>query len=998
MKPGEILSKHLMILASAGSGKTYQLGNRVIGLVAIHGHKPEKIVALTFTRKAAGEFADAVLLKLAAAAISDEKAGALWQELGGRFEVMPVLEAMVQAMPRLQFGTMDSFFARVVQAYQYELGISSDQFELLEGAPLEVAQLDILQRLLGGDLSEKQAEEFMHAFRRATQGQEGLKILSLVQKFLKTWHRWWKVGALSRGGRLSALFPSLPDVREWEAGKHYHLAKIRPHSPHDAFTKLLDAFEQHTVGSGIVARDGGTLFMRLLEQVPDDHSISFDYKKKEYSLDAFVSEQVRSLYRLLAACELAAAVHRTEAIADLVQRFDFDCERQLRRRGQLSFDDVKILMGRWAKNEEDRIRREWIDFRLDARYDHWLLDEFQDTSPEEWLGLWPLLHEASQRDDGTIFIVGDKKQAIYGWRGGDVALFDLAESHIPDMQSRPMPESWRSCPAVLELVNQVCGNKEVIRQLFGKTVADKWIWDEHTSAKPKLTGEARVELVAKEDQTDRLIKLLREIGVGERQLSCGVLVRKNDQVREIAAILREHGFDVVEDGRRVPTQDHVVGVALLHWVAWLADPSDSYARELLGMSPLGEEVRQQWGGMDATAWEKGSGLVAEFGFAEIAGRLLKPQLQSLSRYGQKRADEVIRALAEFDASGKTSAREAFRRLDGLELPQNPGAAAVQVMTIHKSKGLGFDVVVLPDMEDKQVPDGSKYGICRGFSEQEEWLLDAPPSWVRKLFSPLAAAQTRWEDEQRYEAMCLLYVALTRAKRGLYVFLPELPKTRKGAESWSSAANWLRQTVGEDFQAGDKSWYSQIEPRREKPMESHEELAAAVQRREQLRPSNAAHGGSGRAGKWFGSEVHRLLQCIDQAGALMVLTDGPAGECVKALLENEVVRARFELHGEHAELLKEQPVDVLLDGKWLSGVMDRLHVYRDAAGEVVRIEIMEYKTDRVDSAQKLIQRHGGQISAYARAMRVIHPKAEIQAWLLSTHMQQWFSVELEEAFA
>jgi ATP-dependent helicase/nuclease subunit A len=71
----DILAKNLLILASAGSGKTFQLGNRVIGLV-VKGVGPERIVALTFTRKAAGEFADSVLTKLAEAAGDEAKADA----------------------------------------------------------------------------------------------------------------------------------------------------------------------------------------------------------------------------------------------------------------------------------------------------------------------------------------------------------------------------------------------------------------------------------------------------------------------------------------------------------------------------------------------------------------------------------------------------------------------------------------------------------------------------------------------------------------------------------------------------------------------------------------------------------------------------------------------------------------------------------------------------------------------------------------------------------
>ena len=87
----KILAKNLVILASAGSGKTYQLGNRIIGLVGLKEQEPERIVALTFTRKAAGEFADAVLTKLAGGVLAEEEAQKLWDDLGGRFEVGPVL-------------------------------------------------------------------------------------------------------------------------------------------------------------------------------------------------------------------------------------------------------------------------------------------------------------------------------------------------------------------------------------------------------------------------------------------------------------------------------------------------------------------------------------------------------------------------------------------------------------------------------------------------------------------------------------------------------------------------------------------------------------------------------------------------------------------------------------------------------------------------------------------------------------------------------------------
>ncbi|MCH1922629.1 hypothetical protein L9G15_24770, partial [Shewanella sp. A3A] len=83
-----------------------------------------------------------------------------------------------------------------------------------------------------------------------------------------------------------------------------------------------------------------------------------------------------------------------------------------------------------------------------------------------------------------------------------------------------------------------------------------------------------------------MVELLRDIGIGEKNLTCGVLVRTNDQVRAAAALLREHGFDFIEEGRRQPGADNAPGVALVHLIRWLADPNDAFAKGVVAMSPL----------------------------------------------------------------------------------------------------------------------------------------------------------------------------------------------------------------------------------------------------------------------------------------------------------------------------------------------------------------------------------------------------------------------------
>jgi ATP-dependent exoDNAse (exonuclease V) beta subunit len=124
-----------MILASAGSGKTHALTGQFVALLA-RGAAPDRIVALTFTRKAAGEFFDEILAKLAGAARNSGEAARLAAEIKrpslGPADFLRMLRQVVDSIHRLRLGTMDSFFARIVRAFPLELGLTRD-FEILEG-------------------------------------------------------------------------------------------------------------------------------------------------------------------------------------------------------------------------------------------------------------------------------------------------------------------------------------------------------------------------------------------------------------------------------------------------------------------------------------------------------------------------------------------------------------------------------------------------------------------------------------------------------------------------------------------------------------------------------------------------------------------------------------------------------------------------------------------------------------------------------------------------
>lgn len=991
----DILSKNLMILASAGSGKTYQLGNRVIGKVGAEEVDPERIVALTFTRKAAGEFADSVLSKLADAATTPKEREQLFKDLRRTIDVEATLQKIVMALPRFQLGTMDGFFARIVRGFQYELGLTGGKFDLVQGPKLEAAVSDILSGLLVDALEGGEAEEFLHAFKRATMGREERRVADLLSDFFKQWQGLWKSGLNLEG--MDEAFGVLPSVAEWEEKKRGFAQALRKtvagiewtrKGQDKAYEKLIDAFEAHSVGSGSLGK-AGKMFDGVCEWSLGGGPMVLKHYK-EFTPGPVAEDVFRNMLDLLRGCEMSAAVERTKAVVELVRRFDDECERRLRRKGMLGFDDVKLLMGAWVKGEEKRLQREAVDFRLDARYDHWLLDEFQDTSRAEWRGMEPLLNEAFSDFDKSVFIVGDTKQAIYGWRGGDVALFDeIKEHYAGELEVDSMPDSWRSCEAVLDLVNQVCGDVPSIGELFGTGLAERWPWQEHVAAKQGVTGESRVEVVSgkSEDRYERVVELLHELGIGKKNLSCGVLVRTNAQLTALAELLRAEGFDVIEEGSRKPTSDHAVGVAIYQLIAWLADPSNDFARKVLVMSPLEGVLQQRYDGMALKAWEKLLAQAGAEGFATMVESLLEPVWDGISEFGRRRAGDVIGALAAFDAGGGGSARDALRWITDLEIPQSPGSAAVQVMTVHKSKGLGFDVVILPEIDDAQVPNGGRFQISQGAN----WILQNPASWVREAYPMLAAEESKWEEEQRYEAMCVLYVALTRAKRGLYVLLPEDKKSRD--DGWASPANLIRRAVsadgeGEVFRSGDSQWLDEVEDRELAEEGEDVALGEAKPMRGRSTPSGAKADTKGAVvdsstGRKFGSEVHEVFERVGWVDEVdPELPDSEAGQLVKELLEMSDIRQGFERAGREMQLYQEQSVEVIDQGKWLSGIVDRLVVGEGS------VEIIDFKTDAVESGEVLIERYKGQMEAYRRVMRTLYPDHEISCRLLSTKLAKW----------
>jgi len=1062
---------HEMILASAGSGKTYALTNRIIRLLAL-GAAPERIVALTFTRKAAGEFFDVILRKLAEAAADPARATSLAREIDcprlGCGDFLALLRAMVDAMPRLSFGTFDAFFARIVRTFPLELGLAGD-FELLQEHAALVHRRRVLHRMFaraaGREGPDPQQRVFIEAFKQATYGIEQKSVESLLAAYLDAhqevyldvpdgdlWGnaaRIWPYGcpwpldtdgealtraALALRARVDA-WAGLGDKQR--ARLHAFVDAVMEWTPNVPLSSAIKTPLENALGAWDALRAGaGTLNIAA--------------KKTEFAGDdaAALVAVVRAIFGV----ELRRRIEITRGLHAVLAHYEGVYHQLVRRAGQLNFADVERLLAPDAgapalafgasTGEDDREgRRLAIDWRLDARFDHWLLDEFQDTSHGQWSVLHNLIDEVVQDTSGerTFFYVGDAKQAIYAWRAGDARLMrEIADhynrapgSHIVET---PLHESWRSAPPLLAMVNRVFSGHDALARNFPGDVATRWRreWVDHTPARPQLAGHAA--WIHADDKAARFkatLDLLLALRPTERGLTSAVLVQKNDTATELANHLRqEGGLPAIAEADLHVCTDNPLTVAVLALFKAAAHPGDSLAWQHVHMTPLRAVLEA--GGLATPDGLSRHVLAQVFrdGFEHAVTawvEALEPHLAADDTFSRMRGRQMAEAARLFDETGGREVAEfvAFMQRHKIREPESSGV--VRVMTIHKSKGLGFDVVILPDLEGRSI-DGRRDGLAvqRAADRSPEWVLDLPGKVFHEHDARLAAHVEAARADACYDKLALLYVAMTRAKQGLYVVtepsgdstsrnFPRLLTDTLGDESQSIMIG--SRTFTGPFSAGDPAWFASIVARPPPPPEPgmpalDPSIAPPAPRRTAVAPSHHTEGSLPAATLFatsqeddaaaFGSAVHSLLASVHSwndtpaGGDSWTAAKRAAGHGDAAIAEALAclraphLRDVFTISGSTTEVWRERTFEIILDGAWVTGVFDRVHVERDATGAVARVTVHDFKTDRIDAsgadpAPELATRYRRQMHLYRRAAAVLTgvPAERIRCLLVPT---------------
>ena len=1071
-----------MILASAGSGKTWQLTNRYIAIMAqahLAGEepRPDKIVAVTFTRKAAGEFFDEILKKLAQGARGDAEAKTLAGPANDpenpfhetlvqltALDYQSLLTCFISRMPSLFLGTLDSFFSKIVRAFPAEFGLTGN-FDILDEHAATIARGEVFRRVFQESTHRPEATEFIEAFRLATFGKEESSIQYLLDQFVSDHHHILLSAASPKlWGKPDTIWPegcewlgvAGDDAEDIEQLFSLLTTEELTDKQWTFWTEFQDQLLSYHPGTPYPTRVKDLLKKFLLNW--DDlkkGEATFPVGGKKQTFSPSACRIICNITRRLVSHEIQTKLVRTHGIWLILNEYEYFYSQLVRRRGRLTFHDMEVILAgapgspspilSQSPDADSRLR---IDYRLDASYHHWLLDEFQDTSHLQWSVISNLIDETMQDPSGdrSYFQVGDVKQAIYAWRGGDTRLFQDIFDRYSDigprsLKSRNLDVSWRSGRDVIEPLNTIFGNQEAIAALkLPQEAIDRWQWSPHRVAQPNLersgiTGYYQPirndgETPDREDCFALTLALLEEIQPLKNGLSCALLVQSNQIGRDLVDYIRTHSPSkmMVRSESDVPVAvDNPVTQAFLALFRLAAHPHDSFSLRHLEISPFGELLRQE---------NIAPGVVAKMVRSQVHENGFEHTLQHWTAFAHdggiltdafsmQRVHELSLAARLFDAGSSQSLDEFLSYAISYQLKEAGSHTAIQVMTIHKSKGLTFDMVILPQLDGSSLTTKrNSIAVKRNeHDRQAQWVLDLPTKEIAQADPILGEHHTYLEAEASYEQLCKFYVALTRARYANYLIA--LP--RKKNSSSNNFIKLLDETLGNendgptetlgnssyhvgfetDLPTTQEKWWETLN-KKEQPQELQKEspLPSMAKRVRPARRTPSRHSEDedqtaqlfsrhDTAARELGTATHALFQKIDWN--LASPTDSDHAEAtaqISLVLKDKNCHAALAKpslqDGQTASLWREQNFEVLLDGHWTSGIIDRAHIIRDQEGSPLSAHIIDYKTDFVsneEEARLRAQKYQSQLETYRKATALLLglPKESVTTELLFTRV-------------
>jgi ATP-dependent helicase/nuclease subunit A len=542
------------VTASAGSGKTYMLISRIVRIL-LDGSEPGGILALTFTRKAAAEMQQRLAERLyELATVNENELNKQLDLLGielndhNRQQARSLYEFHQYCDFPVRTQTFHSFCQDILTRFPLEADIPPG-FDLLESSSLLIKQA---RNALFNEAAQDMKGQLAQNLEALVDACDGLfNFDNALKSFLDHRSDWW---AFTENAEHSCAYATQILEKQLDIQSdsdpiktffsEHTLQQLRAFAPllaknptktnikfadkialcltakefnHAVFIQISECFLTKKL-TPLARKDTPTLrkkltedadrFLELVEILPNKILETFDLINKQKTFD---------LNQLWYLCGERLLHHYQQL------------KQQLR---QLDFTDLEWKTYQLLQHSENAL---WIQYKLDQRIDHLLIDEFQDTNPTQWQLILPLLEEmaASELEKSrSIFLVGDEKQSIYSFRRAKPELQAQAshwlEEHL-NAKSFPLNKSWRSSPAIINSVNAIFQQEEYQLTLPGFT--------KHETHQETLAGKVEVlPLLQKEkeeiDKTENQPLILRNPLHEPRAEEPSIFLQEGKQIAE----------------------------------------------------------------------------------------------------------------------------------------------------------------------------------------------------------------------------------------------------------------------------------------------------------------------------------------------------------------------------------------------------------------------------------------------------------------------------------
>lgn len=833
-----------IIKASAGSGKTFTLARKYIMLLlqSEDRYAYRHILAVTFTNKATEEMKSRILKELHILATEPQDSDYYKdfvpvhyqseQDLKDAAET--VLCNILHDYSAFAVSTIDRFFQQTLKAFSREIGqFASYQIELDRDSLIAESVDRVLDSMTGEKKDEKKLKWLTDNTISQIEKGEGYKLdytLKNVALRLKSEEHRTLVESV---GLDEDLIYGEQELKKLSDGCT-RVCKTYVAALKDAALKVLDAFAQ----AGIDPYDTKSHFMsKWMDKyvnLKDDSEVPYPTESfmnnaadpdgwfpnaKSHLKGAVTSDITSAVSDFLALFGQEYNVYNT-ALLLKAQVYGFGIANELHRefeallkeKNVLSLDDSNTIL----KNIIDGTETPFIYEKLGVRYEHFLLDEFQDTSRVQWDNFRPLLKNSI--DSGFYnLIVGDVKQSIYRFRNSD---WKLLRDEAPggfgkNVTHDTLEDNWRSYGNIIRFNNSffstiagVLDKKLGFEEKDGKMengVMTGIYEDVRQNIRKGHDGAVRLTFCSREDELQAILDSINAaLAKGYDYKDIAVLVRWNKDGAEVASHLIANKIGVVTDDSLMISSSLTVR-RLVSLLSSIDNPDDSMAKYLA--EHLEVEIPESYSSI-IDLCEDLLRKLRDYNEDVFSSEVLYVQsfMDVLRDYVEKNGNSLHAFLKDWE--GNTQSISSPKSGD-----------SVRIMTVHKSKGLDFPYVIVPFMEGislsrqerkwchPEVAGTALDGVAEGVYDV---MLSGKSE--KTLFAP------HFKDEtllQYVDNMNVVYVAFTRAKECMEI-ISALPE--EGDRDFSQLLHWYACGHGEELgfiREDDSFFYGEIPQKSDK---------------------------------------------------------------------------------------------------------------------------------------------------------------------------------------